>query len=122
MPRIEKRIRPLHDRIVVKPEAVVTQIGAVILPDEAQERPAEGTVVRVGTGKILPDGQKVAIDVKVGDVVYYGKFSGQDITIDGNDYKLLREDEVLGVLEIAEIPDEEDPEPPPLDMPVAPTS
>lgn len=113
----EKRVRPLYDRIVVHPEPLVAMRGGIIIPDDNQERPAEGTVVRVGPGRLMQDGDFHPIDVKVGDVVLYGRFSGQDVVVDDKEFKLLREDEVLGVIEVAEVEDVGAIDVPPLDMP-----
>jgi chaperonin GroES len=96
-------IRPLYDRIVVKRiEEQENKIGALYIPDNAKEKPQEGEVVAVGKGKRLEDGTVVALDVKKGDRILFGKYSGSDIKIDGNEYLIMREDEVLGILENAE--------------------
>jgi chaperonin GroES len=93
-------IRPLHDRLVVKRiEEQETIRGGIIIPDSAKEKPQEGEVVAAGKGKRTEDGTLIAMDVKVGDRVLFGKYSGSDIKLDGNEYLILREDEVLGVLE-----------------------
>ncbi len=96
------KIRPLYDRIVVKrvEEQEVMQ-GGLYIPDTAKEKPQEGEVVAVGKGKRLEDGKLVPLDVQVGDRILFGKYSGSDIKIDGNEYLIMREDEVLGVLEAA---------------------
>jgi chaperonin GroES len=93
-------IRPLYDRIVVKriEEKEVMQ-GGLYIPDTAKEKPQEGEVVAVGKGKRLEDGKVIALDVKPGDRILFGKYSGSDIKIDGQEYLIMREDEVLGVLE-----------------------
>jgi chaperonin GroES len=92
-------IRPLHDRIVVKRiEEKETIKGGIIIPDSAKEKPQEGEVVAVGKGKRAEDGKLIALDVQVGDHILFGKYSGNDIKIDGNEYLIMREDEVLGVL------------------------
>jgi len=92
-------IRPLHDRIVVKRiEEKETMKGGIIIPDTAKEKPQEGEVVAVGKGKRAEDGKLIALDVQVGDHILFGKYSGNDIKIDGNEYLIMREDEVLGVL------------------------
>ena len=96
------KLRPLHDRILVKRvEEKETVKGGIIIPDTAKEKPQEGEVVAVGNGKKTEDGKVVALDVKVGDRVLFGKYSGNDIKIDDNEYLILREDEILGVLESA---------------------
>ena len=93
------KIRPLHDRLVVKRiEEKETVKGGIIIPDTAKEKPQEGEVLAVGNGKILDNGTKIALDVKVGDKILFGKYSGTDIRIDGEDVLILREDEVLAVL------------------------
>ena len=93
-------IRPLHDRIVVRRvEEKETLKGGIIIPDSAKEKPQEGEVVAVGKGKRNDDGKLVALDVKVGDHILFGKYSGNDIKIDGEELLIMREDEVLGVIE-----------------------
>ena len=93
-------IRPLHDRIVVKRiEESESKHGSLFIPDSAKEKPQEGEVIAVGKGKRLEDGKVVALDVKPGDRILFGKYSGSDIKLDGNEYMIMREDEVLGVLE-----------------------
>ena len=92
-------IRPLHDRVIVRRIEEGEQVrGGIIIPDTAKEKPQEGEVVAVGNGKILDNGTKVAPDVKAGDKILFGKYSGTDIKIDGEEYLILREDEVLAVL------------------------
>jgi len=94
------KIRPLYDRIVVKRiEEKETVQGGIIIPDTAKEKPQEGEVVAVGKGKRLEDGKLVPLDVKAGDRILFGKYSGNDIKIDGEEYLIMREDEVLGVLD-----------------------
>ncbi|MBV6430398.1 MAG: 10 kDa chaperonin 1 [Bryobacteraceae bacterium] len=93
-------IRPLYDRIVVKRiEEKETMQGGIIIPDTAKEKPQEGEVVAVGKGKRQEDGKLIALDLSVGDHILFGKYSGNDIKIDGNEYLIMREDEVLGVIE-----------------------
>src|ERR1700738_1149915 len=93
-------IRPLYDRIVVKRiEDQETKIGGLYIPDSAKEKPQEGEVVAVGKGKRLEDGKVIALDVKPGDRILFGKSSGSDIQISGEEYLIMREDEVLGILE-----------------------
>ena len=92
-------LRPLHDRVLVRRlEEQETMRGGIIIPDSAKEKPQQAEVVAVGTGKMLDDGQRVAPDVKAGDRILFGKYSGSDIRIDGQEYLILREDEILGVL------------------------
>ena len=93
------KVRPLHDRLVVRRiEEKETARGGIIIPDTAKEKPQEGEVLAVGNGKLLDNGTKVALDVKVGDKILFGKYSGTDITLDGEDVLILREDEVLAIL------------------------
>jgi chaperonin GroES len=94
------KIRPLYDRIVVKRVEDKEQMqGGLYIPDTAKEKPQEGEVVAVGKGKRLEDGKVVALDVQVGDRILFGKYSGSDIKLDGDEYLIMREDEVLGILE-----------------------
>jgi chaperonin GroES len=92
-------LRPLHDRVLVRRlEEQETVRGGIIIPDTAKEKPQQAEVVAVGNGKLLDDGQRAAIEVKAGDRILFGKYSGSDIKIDGQEYLILREDEILGVL------------------------
>ena len=94
-------IRPLHDRIVVKriEEGAEKTASGLFIPDSAKEKPQEGEVISVGNGKRGEDGKLIPLDLKAGDRILFGKYSGSDIKIDGNEYLIMREDEVLGVLE-----------------------
>jgi chaperonin GroES len=93
------KVRPLHDRLLVKRiEEKETVKGGIIIPDTAKEKPQEGEVIAVGNGKILDNGTKVPLDVKAGDKILFGKYSGTDIKIDNEEYLILREDEVLAVI------------------------
>jgi chaperonin GroES len=94
------KIRPLQDRILVQPirEKEVRKSG-IIIPDSAQEKPIEGRVKAVGAGKVGDDGKRVALDVKVGDKVLYSKYGGTEIKIEGDDFLLMREDDILGIVE-----------------------
>jgi len=93
-------IRPLYDRIVVKRiEEQETKVGGLFIPDSAKEKPQEGEVVAIGQGKRLEDGKVVPLDVQKGDRILFGKYSGSEIRIDGEELLIMREDEVLGVLE-----------------------
>jgi chaperonin GroES len=95
-------IRPLYDRLVVKRiEEQESKIGGLFIPDSAKEKPQEGEVVAVGKGKRLEDGKVVALDVQKGDRILFGKYSGNEIRIDGEDLMIMREDDVLGVLDSA---------------------
>jgi len=93
-------LRPLHDRVLVKrlDEGEQKQ-GGIIIPDSAKEKPQQAEVMAVGNGKLLESGERVALDVKAGDRILFGKYSGADIKVDGNEYLILKEDEILGVLE-----------------------
>jgi chaperonin GroES len=92
-------LRPLHDRVLIRRVEETEQMrGGLYIPDTAKEKPQEGEVVAVGSGKLLDSGERVAIDVKAGDRILFGKYSGSDIKIDGEEYLILREDEILAVL------------------------
>lgn len=94
-------IRPLQDRILVKrlEEQGEEKRGGIIIPDTAKEKPQEGKVIAVGNGKILESGQRVPLDIKAGDRVLFGKYAGSEVKIEGEEYLILREDDILGVLE-----------------------
>jgi chaperonin GroES len=93
------KVRPLHDRILLKRIEEKESIkGGIIIPDTAKEKPQEGLVVAVGNGKILENGTKITLDVKEGDRVLFGKYSGTEIKVDGEEYLIVREDDVLGIL------------------------
>ena len=95
-------IRPLYDRIVVKRiEEQETTRSGIIIPDTAKEKPQEGEVMAIGKGKRLDDGTMVALDVKTGDRILFGKYSGNEIQLDGAEYIIMREDDVLGVIDVA---------------------
>ena len=90
------KLRPLDDRVVVEPvEAEERTAGGIVLPDTAKEKPQRGTVISVGPGKLLDSGERGELGVSVGDVVIYGKYSGTDIELNGNDVKILRETDIL---------------------------
>src|SRR5437870_7842807 len=94
------KIRPLNDRVVVKRIETTEQMqGGLYIPDTAKEKPQEGEVVAVGKGKRLEDGKVIPLDVQAGDRILFGKYSGSDIKLDGQEYLIMREDEVLGILE-----------------------
>ena len=94
------KVRPLHDRIIVQRlEEDEQQVGSIIIPDTAKEKPQQGKVVAAGKGKIKDDGGIQPMDVKDGDTILFGKYSGQEIKLDGEDYLIMREDEVLGVVQ-----------------------
>ena len=95
-------IQPLHDRVIVKRIEESEQIrGGIIIPDSAKEKPQEGEVIAVGEGKYRKDGSRQALDVKVGDRVLFGKYSSSEIKIDGEELLIMREDELLGIIERA---------------------
>ena len=95
-------VRPLHDRLIIKRiEEGEQKSGAIIIPDSAKEKPQQGKVIAAGNGKWNDDGERVALDVKAGDTILFGKYSGQEIKLDGVDYIIMREDEILGVVEDA---------------------
>ena len=93
-------VRPLHDRIIVRRiEEGEQKIGGIIIPDSAKEKPQQGKVIAAGNGKSKDDGKRVPLDVKAGDLILFGKYSGQEIKLDGEEYLIMREDEVLAVIE-----------------------
>ena len=93
-------VRPLHDRIIVQRiEEGEQKVGGIIIPDTAKEKPQQGKVIAAGTGKVNDDGKRQPLDVKAGDLILFGKYSGQEIKLDGEDYLIVREDEVLAVIE-----------------------
>lgn len=94
------KVRPLHDRIIVERiEEGEQQVGGIIIPDTAKEKPQQGKVIAVGNGKVKDDGTVTPLDVKAGDKVLFGKYSGQEIKLDGDEFLIMREDEILGVIE-----------------------
>ncbi len=94
------KIRPLHDRVIVQRiEEEEKTKGGIIIPDTAKEKPQEGKVIAVGPGKILENGTKITLDVKVGDKILFGKYSGTEIKIEGDEFLMMREDDILGVIE-----------------------
>ena len=94
--------RPLHDRILVQRiEEGEQKIGGIIIPDSAKEKPQQGKVVAVGNGKVKDDGTRIPLDVQSGDHILFGKYSGQEIKLDGEEYLIMREDEVLAILDAA---------------------
>ena len=93
-------VRPLHDRIVVRRlEEGEQKIGGIIIPDTAKEKPQQGKVVAVGRGKVTDDGKLVPLDVKAGDLILFGKYTGQEVKLDGEEYLIMREDDALAVVE-----------------------
>ncbi len=94
------KIKPIRDNIVVKRiEEKEKKVGTIIIPDSAKEKPMTAKVIAVGSGKVLKDGKKLPLEVKVGDKVLIGKYSGSEIKLDNTDYLILKEDEVLGIIE-----------------------
>jgi chaperonin GroES len=94
------KVKPLHDRIVVKRiEEGEQVVGGIIIPDSAKEKPQQGKVIAVGAGKTDDKGKRMPLDVKEGDKILFGKYSGQEIKLDGDEFLIMREDEVLGVIE-----------------------
>jgi len=93
------KVRPLHDRLIIRRvEEKETASGGIVIPDSAREKPMEGEVLAAGNGKLLENGTKLALDVKVGDRVLFGKYSGTEIKVDGEDVLIVREDEVLAIM------------------------
>lgn len=93
-------IRPLHDRVIVRRlEEGESRQGSIIIPDSAKEKPQQAEVISVGNGKLLDSGERAAPDVKAGDRILFGKYSGSEVKVSGTEYLILREDEILGVLE-----------------------
>ncbi|SVA40211.1 uncharacterized protein METZ01_LOCUS93065 [marine metagenome] len=94
------KVRPLHDRIIVERiEEGEQQVGGIIIPDTAKEKPQQGKIIAAGKGKVKDDGTVTPLDVKAGDTVLFGKYSGQEIKLDGEEFLIMREDEILGVIE-----------------------
>ncbi len=94
------KVRPLHDRIIIERiDEGEQRVGGIIIPDTAKEKPMQGKVIAVGKGRIEKDGKITPLDVKAGDTILFGKYAGQEIKIDGSEYLIIREEEVLGVVE-----------------------
>lgn len=94
------KLKPLHDRILVqRVEELTTTKGGIIIPDTAKEKPAEGKVIAVGNGKIGEDGKIIPLEIKKGDTILFGKYSGTEVKIEGEEYLIMREDDVLGIIE-----------------------
>src|SRR5437762_1751539 len=92
-------VRPLHDRLIIQRlDEGEQRVGGIIIPDTAKEKPQQGKVIATGSGKVRDDGKRVALDVKAGDRILFGKYAGQEIKLDGEDYLIMKEDEVLGVI------------------------
>jgi len=93
------KVKPLADRVLVKPqEEAEVKKGGIIIPDTAKEKPQQGEVIAIGPGKVTEAGQKVAMEVKKGDTILYGKYSGTEVTIDGQDYLIMRESDILAIV------------------------
>ena len=96
-------VRPLHDRLIIQRlEEGEQKVGGIIIPDTAKEKPQQGRVIAAGTGKVKDDGTRQRPDVNAGDLILFGKYSGQEIQLEGGEYVIMREDEVLGVIEGAD--------------------
>jgi chaperonin GroES len=94
------KIRPLHDRLLVERlEERAVKKGGIIIPDTAKEKPQEGRVIAVGNGKVTDDGKRLSLDVKTGDKILFGKYSGSEVKLDDKEYLIMREDDVLAILE-----------------------
>lgn len=94
------KMRPLHDRVIVKRmEGEEKTKGGIIIPDTAKEKPVEGKVIAVGSGKVLENGKKVALQVKEGDRILFGKYSGTEVKIDGEEHLIMREDDIIAIVE-----------------------
>ena len=95
------KVRPLHDRVIVERiEEGEQKVGGIIIPDTAKEKPQQGKIIAAGKGRIEKDGKTITpLDVKAGDTILFGKYAGQEIKIDGNEYLIMREEEILGVIE-----------------------
>ena len=93
-------VRPLHDRVIIQRlDEGEQKIGGIIIPDTAKEKPQQGKVIAAGNGKTTDDGKRIPLDVAAGDTILFGKYSGQEIKLDGEEYLIMREDEVLAVIE-----------------------
>jgi chaperonin GroES len=98
--KVAVKVRPLHDRIIVQRiEEGEQKVGGIIIPDTAKEKPQQGKVIAVGAGKTKDDGKRIALDVKEGDRILFGKYSGQEIKLEGEELLIMREDEVLAILD-----------------------
>ena len=98
--KVAVKVRPLHDRIIVQRiDEGEQKVGGIIIPDTAKEKPQKGKVIAVGAGKLNDEGKRIALDVKEGDTILFGKYAGQEIKIDGDEHLIMREDEVLAILD-----------------------
>ena len=99
-PKLKTKLRPLHDRVLIKRlEEQDEKHGSIIIPDSAKEKPQEGKVIAVGNGKVSDDGKKIPLDVKAGDRILFGKYSGSEVKLEDEEYLILREEDVLAILE-----------------------
>ena len=99
---VDMNVRPLHDRIIVQRlDEGEQQIGGIIIPDSAKEKPQQGKVLAVGDGRMTDEGTRIPLDVKAGNLILFGKYSGQEIKLDGTEYLIVKEDEVLAVIDDA---------------------
>ena len=97
-------VKPLHDRLIIQRlDEGEQKVGGIIIPDSAKEKPQQGKVIAAGAGKVKDDGTRQPPDIKAGDLILFGKYSGQEIKLDGEDYLIMKEDEVLGVIEGADM-------------------
>jgi chaperonin GroES len=98
--QVKTKLRPLHDRVLIKRlEEQDERHGSIIIPDTAKEKPQEGKVIAVGTGKVTEDGKRLPLTVKAGDRILFGKYSGSEVKIDGTEYLIMKEEDILGVLD-----------------------
>ena len=98
--KLKTKLRPLHDRVLVKRlEETDERHGRIIIPDSAKEKPQEGKVIAAGTGKVTEEGKKLPLAVKEGDRILFGKYSGSEVKLDGEEYLILREEDILGILD-----------------------
>ena len=98
--KLKTKLRPLHDRVLVKRlEETNERHGSIIIPDSAKEKPQEGRVIAAGTGKVTEEGKKLPLAVKEGDRILFGKYSGSEVKLDGEEYLILREEDILGILD-----------------------
>jgi chaperonin GroES len=97
--KLKTKLRPLHDRVLIKRlEEQDEKHGSIIIPDTAKEKPQEGKVIAVGSGKVTDDGKKIPLDVRAGDRILFGKYSGSEVKLDGQEYLTMKEEDVLGIL------------------------
>jgi chaperonin GroES len=97
--KLKAKLRPLHDRVLIKRlDAQDEKHGSIIIPDSAKEKPQEGNVIAVGTGRVTEDGKTLPLTVKAGDRILFGKYSGSEVTIDGEELLIMKEDDILGIL------------------------